>query len=177
MARAAPSRGRQVAYLVRHAEALSRGSWPRPDRERPLSELGRRQANAIAGRLAPGAGAATTLTRALSSPALRCRETLGPTAARAGLAVEEVDDLEEGSDPLEALRAVLRAASSEADGSTIAACSHGDVIDGILESLAPARVTVVGALRAPKASVWELEILDGELRHARYLPPPVGARG
>ncbi|HVC25191.1 MAG TPA: phosphoglycerate mutase family protein [Acidimicrobiales bacterium] len=174
MADAAPARpGARVAYLVRHADAVARGSWPNRDGDRPLSDLGRRQADALAEVLAPLDGPA--LARALSSSALRCRETLVPAARRAGVDLEQLDELAEGSDPLVALDAVVRTAMSLAQGASVVACSHGDVIDGLLETLEPAGVEVVGPLRAPKASVWELEVDAGALRRARYVAPPVPA--
>ena len=37
-----------VVYLIRHAEALSREEWSEQDKDRPLTERGRKQARNIA---------------------------------------------------------------------------------------------------------------------------------
>src|SRR3984893_7464329 len=79
-------------YLVRHAKAGSRRDWEGPDECRPLTAAGRLQAAAIAERLR-----ARPVTRLLSSPYLRCVQTLEPLAKELGLVVECDDDLAEGS--------------------------------------------------------------------------------
>lgn len=158
--------GARIAYLVRHADAVSRDAWAGPDAGRPLSALGRAQAAAIGLELAAGA------SRAISSAALRCRETLAPAASGAGIEVEDVDELAEGADPLAALRVVVGAAEAASQGTSVLACSHGDVITGVIDTFAPTGVDVVGPLRAPKASVWELEVVAGAVRRARYVAPP-----
>ncbi|MDA8290873.1 MAG: phosphoglycerate mutase family protein [Actinomycetota bacterium] len=163
--------GTTIAYLVRHAEALSRGTWAGDDRDRPLSTLGRAQAEALADELAPAERGSPA--RALTSAAERCRETLVPTARRARIDLEELGVLAEGADPLGALEALVDAAALLAGGESVVACSHGDVIAGVLDTLAPAGVEVVGPRRAPKASVWVLEVRSGSLRRARYVGPPV----
>jgi 8-oxo-dGTP diphosphatase len=112
------------------------------------------------------------VARCVASPALRCRETVGPLAERAGLEVEELDDLAEGGDPMVALAQLLDSTRLLRDGASFAACTHGDVIDGILETFGPSGVTVTGALRAPKASVWQLTVAGGDLVAARFEPPP-----
>ncbi|MEU2257258.1 histidine phosphatase family protein [Nocardia xishanensis] len=75
--------------LVRHAQPLRvlNASGP-ADPE--LSEVGREQAERV-----PGALSHHRITRVLSSPQRRARETAAPTAAKLGLPVEIVDDLAE----------------------------------------------------------------------------------
>jgi phosphohistidine phosphatase SixA len=160
---------KRTVYLVRHAVAVPRGSWTGPDVKRPLRDAGLRQAEALAER---SVSSGRRLERVLSSPAVRCRQTVEPTAARAGLVVEERDGLMEGSDPLDALDLLLDEATRTSEGSAIVACSHGDVIDGILESFGPLGVVVDGPLQAPKGATWELEISDGLLESARFVAPP-----
>jgi phosphohistidine phosphatase SixA len=62
-------------YVVRHAHAGSRSAWLEDDRLRPLSDKGRLQAKAIAERIVP-LGPSVLLT----SPYLRCQQTLEPLA-------------------------------------------------------------------------------------------------
>jgi hypothetical protein len=50
-------------------------------------------------------------------------------------------------------------------------CSHGDVMGMLLDHFARSGVALDGD-RLEKASVWVLDAVDGEVRTARYLPPP-----
>ena len=53
-------------------------------------------------------------------------------------------------------------------------CSHGDVIGDVVLAIAdqiPVKIGAGGPLLA-KASVWAIEVTDGEVSAARYLPPP-----
>jgi 8-oxo-dGTP diphosphatase len=68
--------------LVTHMDAGDRRLWTGDQDVRPLSELGRGQAARVAEALAVG-----PIDGLYSSPALRCRQTLQPLAARFGLPV------------------------------------------------------------------------------------------
>lgn len=158
-----------VVYVIRHGAAMSRSSWTAPDGLRPLSERGHRQAAAIAGRL--GAPGSPPLGRVLSSPALRCRATVGPTAAMVGREVEDDDALGEGRDPLGAIDRVLAVLSGLPAGAALAACTHGDVVHGILEHLVGAGIELRGPREAQKGSTWELRVTGGSVAGARYVAP------
>jgi 8-oxo-dGTP diphosphatase len=67
-------------YLVRHAKALKRSRWSGADRMRPIGRSGHAQARQIAARLT-----SRPVERVISSPYLRCRQTLEPLAATLGL--------------------------------------------------------------------------------------------
>lgn len=156
------------AYLVRHAKAGSRYDFEDEDDLRPLTKRGREQAEALAELLeSHGLGAA----RLLSSPALRCEETLSPLAAALELPVERVEWLAEGSDPMEAL-GLLQSIDEE----VVVASTHGDVIWGILEWLARGGVEIGASPDSAKASTWVLdwpdEPAEGVPVRASYLPPP-----
>jgi len=158
--REGPDAGPPLVALVRHAAAVERAAWPDDDGARPLSERGRRQAEALAARLAPG------LRRVLSSPARRCVETVEPLARRVGVRVETVGWLAEGTPAAEALRRLEEAAHALAGG-RLAACSHGDVLPALLELVAPAG----GPPRLGTAEVVELELAAGHLRATRRREP------
>ena len=83
-----------TSYLVRHAKAGSRERWTAPDRDRPLTDAGKDPGHR-AGRALLG----PARSRVLSSPYLRCVETVAPLAEALGLSVEEDDRLAEGADP------------------------------------------------------------------------------
>ena len=103
-----------MSFLLRHASAGERYEWPDDDRLRPLDEKGRRQAEKIAGALG-----AEDVRRVVSSPYVRCVQTVEPLAAALGLEVELDDRLAEGGGS--SAQPLL-----EEDG--VVACTHGDVI-------------------------------------------------
>ena len=148
-------------YLVRHADAGHR-SGLEPDRDRQLSRRGERQAAALADQLA-----AEPITRLLSSPYLRCRQTLQPLGQRLGLAVEPEDRLAEATRVDDVLRL-----TDELAGTSVALCSHGDVIPDLLDALARQGTRLKDDLRWQKASTWVLTWDGDRLAKGRYLPPP-----
>ncbi len=148
-------------YVVRHAKAGSRSDWDEPDDQRPLSKPGRRQADALADVL----GAAVP-TRIISSPYVRCRQTVDPLAARLLLPVELSDALAEGA-PLGETRALLSKVSDE----TTVLSTHGDVIGWLLDDLARGGVTIPDD-RLEKGSTWILELEAGVVTSAGYRAPP-----
>jgi 8-oxo-dGTP diphosphatase len=146
--------------LVRHADAGERAEWTGPDRARPLSDRGRAQSELLAAILAR-----QPVERLVSSGYARCVETFVPLGGRLGLLTETASWLEEGADPERALTALLA-------GGSVAACSHGDVVSGILFELAERGVALGSSPRMQKGSTWVLEVQEGRVKSARYLPPP-----
>ena len=104
--------------VVRHASAGDRSAWVGDDDLRPLDKKGRRQAEEIAAVLSQ-----EDIRRVVSSPAVRCVQTVEPLAAALGLEVEIDDRLAEGAG-YEA-QSLL-----EEDG--VVACTHGDVAYDLL---------------------------------------------
>ncbi len=148
-------------FLVRHAKAGSRSAWEGSDEARPLSRAGRRQADGLATVLGD-----RDVTRILTSPYVRCRETVEPLAADRGLLIEPSDWLAEGSPLSDALRLVEKVA----DQATVL-CTHGDVIGELLDHLGRLGV----APRDPhfeKGSTWVLNTKRGDVTSVSYLPPP-----
>jgi len=70
--------------LLRHASAGEKGNWPGDDQSRPLDAKGRADARGLGALLAFFAPRA----RVLSSPAVRCTETVRPYAEASGGVVE-----------------------------------------------------------------------------------------
>jgi phosphohistidine phosphatase SixA len=115
-----------AVLLVRHAKAGDRENWGAPDDLRPLTPKGEAQAGALVAQLAPFA-----VDRVLSSPYLRCSQTVAPLAAARGLTVQPSDDLAEGEGL--AGTALVRALL---DGDTYTVlCTHGDVVEEVLDDL------------------------------------------
>lgn len=76
--------------LLRHAWAGDRGEWEGDDRDRPLDDRGRAQARELVEELA-----SFTIARILSSPYVRCVQTVEPLARARGLEIEERVELGE----------------------------------------------------------------------------------
>jgi 8-oxo-dGTP pyrophosphatase MutT (NUDIX family) len=150
------------AYLVRHAKAGDRATWTGVDLARPLSKTGYRQAKALVKELA-----GRPVKRIVSSPAVRCIETVTPLAAQRGLPVEPRDELLEGASlsGLLGLLDELRSTASVLSG-------HGDLIPEAIEHLEREGMAVGSDRGWKKASVWVLDREAGLIVRATYLPPP-----
>ena len=148
--------------LIRHAEAGKRERWRGDDRLRPLSKKGRRQALALVDQLA-----AVPVQRVLSSPYVRCVESVEPLARARRLAVEQSEALAEGAG-LGALLGLVK----ELAGSSAALCTHGDLMDAATDLLVGQGVIRPEEVRYQKGGTWLLEEKAGRLLAARYLPAP-----
>jgi broad specificity phosphatase PhoE len=151
-----------TVLLLRHTHAGDREAWVGDDRQRPVSDRGAKQAEALVDQLG-----AFPIERVLSSPYVRCVQSVQPLATARGLVVEEEDLLAEGA-PLDLVQRLLR----QVDGEHVVLCSHGDVIGALVTDLAGRGVDLGPAGQTwPKASTW---VLEGDpLRPlASYLPPP-----
>lgn len=85
-----------MILLVRHASAGDRDEWEGDDRLRPLDKRGLRQAERLVELLAR-----YDLDRILSSPAIRCVQTVEPLAQARGLDIELHDELSEERQAIE----------------------------------------------------------------------------
>jgi broad specificity phosphatase PhoE len=150
-------------YLVRHGSAGDRGHWHGPDSERPLDARGREQAEWLAALLE-----CVPITAILSSRYTRCGQTVGVLAARRGLTVVDEPGLAEGASRQSARLVISRLANTPA-----VLCSHGDVIPELLATLRSEGTAIVGKPANAKASVWRLDVTDGTVTRAVYLPPGV----
>ncbi|MGH2977676.1 MAG: SixA phosphatase family protein, partial [Gaiellaceae bacterium] len=95
-----------------------RSDWEGDDRLRPLDARGRAQAAGLVELLRP-----LGVRRVISSPYVRCVQTVEPLAAALGLQVEQDDRLAEGQGT--AAAALLRE-----DG--VVCCTHGDIVEALL---------------------------------------------
>jgi phosphohistidine phosphatase SixA len=142
--------------LVRHADAGDREKWEGDQDLRPLNKNGRRQADGIVDALLGFAPA-----RILSSPAVRCVQTVGPLAAALGVTVEIADELREGR-TTQALRLL--------DGTAMALSSHGDVLPRLLVALTSHLGLRDHEAGFGKGAAWVLDVgADGKVVAARYV--------
>jgi 8-oxo-dGTP diphosphatase len=141
--------------LIPHCASVTRDGWTGSHDVRPLAEPGMKQAAALVAAIGTG------IDGIYSSPAARCRQTVGPLAAAAALPVQDLAELSEADDfgepaagtdqvPDLMVRALggawasgrmLRAVAMIADAhqrGRAAAASHGDVIPVLLAALSSA---------------------------------------
>jgi 8-oxo-dGTP diphosphatase len=152
-----------TVFLLRHAKAGDREAWSDDDRLRPLSGRGHLQARVLVELLRDA-----TFDRILSSPYVRCMETVVPIAGVRGMPVEPVEELSEAA-PLDAAIALVR--KHAISGALMSV--HGDVLPMLLDYYAAAGIDIPAEREWPKGCVWTLETDNtGEIVRARYTPPP-----
>jgi phosphohistidine phosphatase SixA len=150
-------------HLIRHAKAKNRLTWEEPDHLRPLTKRGRREALAVAARLGD-----EPIARLVSSPFVRCIQTLEPLAIALELAIETTDELAEGGDGERAAELLLSLARTD----SIACCTHADVLFEIVDLVARSGVSPDGPAAAHVASTWVFEVEDGRFVRARFVDQP-----
>jgi 8-oxo-(d)GTP phosphatase len=145
-------------YLVRHAKAGEREDWLEDDALRPLTSKGKAQAEALVS-LFDG----LAVHRVLTSPAVRCVQTVRPLALARSASIEEHAALAEGV-PVDDTIALIRSI-----GGAVVMCSHGDVIPAVMSTLTERGVEMRDRPAWKKGSTWVLEREGGLFRSARYL--------
>jgi len=136
--------------LIRHATAGSRKDWKGDDKLRPLDEKGKLQAMELAETLR-----ACPVKRVISSPYLRCVQTVEPLAELLDLQIEVSQVLAEGA-KVQELRNFVKHLDLPA-----VLCTHGDIVSELVGQGRPGK----------KSSVWVLKD-PATLRPLRYMPPP-----
>jgi len=152
-------------FLLRHARAGRRSTWTGADDQRPLTKVGRRQAEGLVPRLGDRG-----ITRIVASPYVRCRQSVEPLANRLRIPVDLSDALAEGA----ALDEILRLVEKVGDEDTVL-CTHGDVMLTLLGHLRAEGVKVRrrnGAPPVEKGAVWDLTTRRGVVVRATYHGPP-----
>jgi broad specificity phosphatase PhoE len=107
-----------TGVLLRHASAGHRLDWEHDDHLRPLDARGRLQSAALVELLRPFG-----VRSILSSPYVRCVQTVKPLAAALGLEVDLDERLKEGEGG--AAAELLRE-----DG--VVCCTHGDIVEALV---------------------------------------------
>lgn len=163
--------------VVRHAHAGSKEEWEGDDRLRPLSPRGQHEALAVSAALAGFAP-----RRIVSSPFLRCLQTLQPLARRLGVTVEESELLV----PDAGRRAVAFVATMARDANgPLVLCTHGETIETLQKRFGRSKkLGFAPGSPHEKGSIWVLRAKSGRFVGAEYLPPerpadvpaPAGAR-
>ena len=143
--------------IVRHGRAISKRQWSGPDLLRPLDDVGAQHAVGLVDTLA-----LSTIRRLVSSPALRCVQTLEPLAQHTGLTIETSELLAADGDARCRARPTRPRCASNA-----VLCTHGEVMRPLLRQMRRRNVPIVGdpggrgeLLR--KGVVWQLDIGDDD---------------
>ncbi|WP_104166439.1 NUDIX hydrolase [Arthrobacter sp. SX1312] len=116
--------------VVRHAKAKPRSSWSRAEGERPLAATGRRQATAVSRLLQ-----AWTPERVVSSPWVRCVQTISPYVKQRSAKLKLVDALTEHDarrKPARTRAAIERLLDKRRP---VAICTHRPVLPSVLSVL------------------------------------------
>lgn len=144
-----------ILDVLIHMDAVSRQSWSGPPDERPLTQLGRRQAERMADVLA-----SDPVDGLFSSEAQRCRQSLEPLSARASLPIIVIEHFRDthgfrapagwalpdapAAHPLggalaagSAYRGLEQIRRTIGDGRGVL-CSYGDIVPALLAFLAGA---------------------------------------
>lgn len=150
-----------VLYLHRHAAAGQRSAWKGDDRVRPLSPKGKRQANAL-----PATMEGRPIDRIISSPYVRCVESVSPLAKERGLPIEISEVLGEGEidGPIELIEGLV--------GVNALLSSHGDVIPYVIGVLEGKGLKIPMQHDYRKASTFMIEREGPAFVRASYIPPP-----
>jgi len=117
--------------ILRHARSRSRSSWPEADPLRPLNPRGRTRAEALIPILA-----AYGITRVVTSPSVRCLDTVLPYAVAAGKQARLKSGLSEEGFADQPDRAPYHLTRLLERGNATVLCSHGPVLPVLLERLA-----------------------------------------
>ncbi|MFN8052143.1 MAG: phosphoglycerate mutase family protein [Acidimicrobiales bacterium] len=138
-------------WIVRHGRAVRRRTWEGPADRRPLDAMGRRQADALAAMLALDPPEAI-----MTSPAVRCRETVVPLHHASSVPIRLERTLQPPTKPA----AVVELLGRLADRTLL--CTHGEVMTPLLAALRAAGVEVADDLRdvelLQSGATWELDL-------------------
>jgi 8-oxo-dGTP diphosphatase len=151
-----------TTYLVRHASAGSRDDGDPHDHERALDGTGLLQAEKLAAWLQH-----EPIERIVTSPYLRCVQSVEPLAAACGLEIERVDTLAERTSVDRSWKLLAQLAEG-----TAVLCSHGDVIPDLIRRAQGRGMHVPGKSGCAKGSVWTLQHWDGT-RYATGIYTPI----
>ncbi len=158
--------------VLRHAKAVRRSDWSRvrdagPDEVRPLRAEGQAQAQALVPLLAAYGPA-----RLVSSPALRCVNTVDPYAAYLGVRVEVDGRLTEEAWTADAKTAALAAEELLHDPTPALLCTHRPVLPTVLAHVlgGATDVTVPGGPLSPGEFVVLHRSADQVVAVERHTP-------
>ena len=147
-------------YIVRLAKAGKRSEWDGPDTLRPLSDKGWEQAQAISKKLIELKPIAL-----ISSPAVRCMQTLEPLSKATKIEIFADKRLFEHGDVAKMIELL-----EDAQDSTVIS-SHGDMIPEVIKILQRRGMEIGSKPDWRKASVWVVERTKNGFKSAFVIAP------
>lgn len=155
-------RTRQL-MIVRHAKAKPRSSWSRAEGDRPLAATGKRQAHAV-WRLLD----AWKPSRIISSPWMRCMQTVAGYAKANGLPIKEKNRLTEAEHKRKPAKAAkLMESLFDSNHSTVV-CTHRPVLPTILKVVGhhlPKELKAKLPAEDPYLAPGQMLVLDLSIKH------------
>ena len=137
LAAAAVAKPTSPLMILRHTQSVKRAEWllsaddlSEIDASRPLTAVGRMQANALVGALA-----AYGICEIHSSDSRRCRDTVGPYATARSLAVTLENSVSEERHQEHPERVKARVAELTIRSNPLALCTHRPVLPTVMEAL------------------------------------------
>jgi 8-oxo-(d)GTP phosphatase len=118
----------QPIVVLRHARARSRNTWKADDQLRPLLKTGAHDSERLVPLLA-----AYNITRVISSPSLRCMQTVAPYAEMTGWEVETRRRLAEGQATVKGIQKLVDEIFDDDQG--VVVCSHRPVLPQVYDAL------------------------------------------
>lgn len=115
--------------VLRHASSVGRSAWSGTDDERPLDDTGRAQSVTLAGLLM-----AYDIRRVVTSPSVRCAQSVAPYAGLAGIASEHVRQLSEEGAEGDSVSALAAETLRDLAVPTVI-CTHRPVLPWVFEGL------------------------------------------
>lgn len=116
--------------IARHGKATPHENWDGPDHLRPLAATGMQQSKDIAGGLAAFGPASI-----ISSPAIRCLQTVAPLSYKLGMEIRESGKISQDKWTSEGDRVADFVASRFRKAAPVVVCSHGPVIPQIVSEI------------------------------------------
>jgi broad specificity phosphatase PhoE len=157
-----------LLLLVRHGHAGSKQHWQGDDRLRPLTAQGFAEADALVDLLSPHAP-----VRIVSSPFLRCVQTVTPLSESLGLRIGRSKRLVPSDTG--GAEALMRRVGRGESGAVVV-CTHGEVIHDLQRSLRKDFPTLFGESQPrEKGSVWVLDRTGSKFVSSEYIAPPLEA--
>lgn len=156
-----------AVVLLRHAKAVKRGDWDGDDEDRPLDNVGQRQADRLLANFHP-----YKILQVHSSDAQRCLETITPLAKHLGAKKRIVSDLSEyrySTDPESAANYAYEVLISE-EAAII--CSHNPILPKLLKKLIGKKNFKELDAKLNPADAWVLHHRDGEIVAIDAVPAP-----
>ena len=117
-----------AVVVLRHAVARARSGWSGDDRLRPLLKTGMVQADRLVPLLA-----AYDVSRVVSSPSIRCMQTVEPYVATTGYEIESRRRLTEEDASAKGIGAIVEELMSEEQGAVL--CTHRPVLPIVYDAI------------------------------------------